>query len=472
MGWTDSAFQDDVWRARTRNPANDGPYTFDFATIPAARRETAKWLLWGLEHHDDLGMGRRMRAAGSFIRVFKAARHFFRYAEARLGPHAKLAAIPDDIVHDAVVAFAALDTDAPRVRPYVEAYVKTLDALWSLGPAGVGILPDGLSFKASDAVAGTLRHGIGGQTLAEVSSTVELPEDVARALLNRAIDALGETKDALLAIREIATSMYEEAPHTRPGAQNAARDRQRYFRKRPDVAARLHQAISRLPFAAHALVRERTDYHRLAGSDDVRQSLFYQRQIDLLQDSLETHVTAACYIVIAGFTGFRVSEILSLEKGWLEQLGGRLMLSTRILKTSIPIDGTVVARLVPEIVRDAHNVLEACAQPWLTEDDGRLFLRGRGTVRPQKVVAEHLTRFADLHGIPRGGRHRNPSVPEVLRPLLHPQVPRQPGRRQAALQARLPSHGVDVRERGRGGELPGAREAEARRRDLCRHRVR
>jgi integrase len=124
-----------------------------------------------------------------------------------------------------------------------------------------------------------------------------------------------------------------------------------------------------------------------------------------------THLVEACYIVIAGFVGMRVSEILSIEGGAIEYrpIGEtgveQAYIVARLFKTSDQKGGRLERWLAPEPVVKAVALLEQLGAP-LRQDSGRreLFLvKNRyGKVVPvtQMHIGGRINDFARHVGVP------------------------------------------------------------------------
>jgi integrase len=84
---------------------------------------------------------------------------------------------------------------------------------------------------------------------------------------------------------------------------------------------------------------------------------------------LVAHLTEACFIVIAGFVGMRVSEILSMEAGCIEHrpIGetgiAQAYIVARMFKTVDDQRGRMERWLAPEPVARAVEILERISLP-------------------------------------------------------------------------------------------------------------
>ncbi len=126
---------------------------------------------------------------------------------------------------------------------------------------------------------------------------------------------------------------------------------------------------------------------------------------------LVAHLTDACFIVIAGFVGMRVSEILSIEAGAIEQrtIGNtgvkQAFIVARMFKTVDDRRGRVERWLAPDPVVRAVAVMERVSQP-NREVSGRreLFLAEGWQQQVMPITGPHIGRrindFAAHVGVP------------------------------------------------------------------------
>jgi integrase len=126
---------------------------------------------------------------------------------------------------------------------------------------------------------------------------------------------------------------------------------------------------------------------------------------------LVAHLTDACFIVIAGFVGMRVSEILSMEAGCIEhkRIGetavAQAYVVARLFKTAADPRGRVERWLAPEPVVRAVEILERLSLP-MRKSSGRrdLFI----AMNPSGVIAPitgydiraRIREFAEYVGAP------------------------------------------------------------------------
>jgi integrase len=184
--------------------------------------------------------------------------------------------------------------------------------------------------------------------------------------------------------------------------------------------------------AAEALRRETraaaiATGRRRGASDDVRHALRQAALADPVGTPLDgayavraaaAHLVEACFIVIAGFVGMRVSEILSMKVGAVERrpIGEtgieQAYVAARLFKTVDDPAGRLERWVAPAPVVRAVELLERLSEP-LRKTSGRddLFLvknTQQGEIVPvtQMHISFRINAFADYIGLPlhEGGR--------------------------------------------------------------------
>lgn len=193
------------------------------------------------------------------------------------------------------------------------------------------------------------------------------PDAVALPLISGAINLLGESAEAILAIRDTAQVLYDAALAAGRTGQ-CGRDRVRaYLRERPPMAWR-------------------------AGVDALA------RPIEALNSQV-ARLYDACFVVIAYLIGPRASEILSLEAGcieWTQGNGETFAYLTGSIKKGAPGTGGVPHRwIAPEPVVRAVAVLERLSAPWRMID-GRALLwlmqtASRSAIRTSGLAIQPIT---------------------------------------------------------------------------------
>ena len=160
---------------------------------------------------------------------------------------------------------------------------------------------------------------------------------------------------------------------------------------------------------------------RLAASRDVRHALRRAAFVDPMGRPLDgayvvraaaVHLVEACFIVIAGFVGMRVSEILSMKVGAIERRSiaatgvEQAYVVARLFKTVDDPAGRLERWIAPSPVMRAVKLLERLSEP-LRKASGRdeLFLVKNtqyGEIVPvtQMHIGCRINAFADYVGVP------------------------------------------------------------------------
>jgi integrase len=195
-------------------------------------------------------------------------------------------------------------------------------------------LPDTLGFDPFPHTTAGLVAGVSRATRRAIPF---IPDAVAIDLIAKALYWVERETDGILEQRERFWNVF-----------NAARSRGaalHYCGKLGRDALRVHQRESKLPMPAG---------RRIATKNDLDRCL--------------KHLTDACFIVIAGFVGMRVSEILSIRAGAIAYaaLGAtgakQAYLVARLFKTA-EVGGRLERWLAPPPVVTAVKVLERVSEP-------------------------------------------------------------------------------------------------------------
>jgi integrase len=201
-----------------------------------------------------------------------------------------------------------------------------------------------------------------------------IPDAIAIDILNKALDWVTDHPEPILAARETWHAAFE-------ASRAAGNDRPRY--------------------CAHvALKRKNLKGPKGEAIDGAR-----------MMRRLVMHLTDACFIVIAGFVGMRVSEILSMEVGCIERrlIGdtglAQAYVVARMFKTVDDPRGRVERWLAPGPVVRAVEILERLSLPLREASKRReLFLvkNQQGDIVPITTfnIRLRICKFADYVGVP------------------------------------------------------------------------
>lgn len=102
------------------------------------------------------------------------------------------------------------------------------------------------------------------------------------------------------------------------------------------------------------------------------------RKVQAQYEGLASTMTGMCYVVVGVFNGWRVSEILSVEEGFLREMAAGFELGSKVRKTGANVDA-VAYRPVPPIVAQAVRLLAALNARHFTGGERRLFRNRVGT---------------------------------------------------------------------------------------------
>ncbi|QCG98115.1 site-specific integrase [Azospirillum sp. TSA2s] len=390
-----NTYDEDVWIGLTINPATGYPESINFANVPPAFRWYAKWYLWAAEY---TSVGRTSKAAKSFgsaRTLFSKMRHFLCFVHG--AGHTRLDTVPSEVliaaaqdylrhpVHNAaskredrfgrtaVRRRSSKTKSETKNRISMEQYLWMIDRAYRLGPGECGYIPDGPLSDTSDAAVTIL------SAASKITGTKEIPEPIAHALLNTAIVWIEELAPVIERLLEKnADPENLSSSEDLRKALGFIQDADTFFcsSKRPDVYRRWYQTYL-----------ETGDLGQLASTPT---------PVNRFKDLL----TAACYIVIAGFSGFRADEILGLKDGWIDRKGNRAFIKADIIK--ITETGKYQAnRPAPLVCHTAGNVLKILSVTYRDRHDGRLFVTNRGAVFSSNTINWTIQDFADVTGVPK-----------------------------------------------------------------------
>ena len=346
--WTEDRFESDVWRVKDPSPAETRK-TISFERIPTRFRIACKQLVSAL-HRGLLGI-RMPTNAGGAPKFVGGLVHFTQFLDAR--GIASFAAASEKDVEEALLDFAGALRGESVTSGHARQYLATLSKVHRAGPKGLRAVPDGLSF---DPCASAINIGRSSR-LNHCKSTAELPEELARPLLNMAIDWISNKASAVQWILHANNAL---SPKFR-GKDRLTVIRE-HLREHPGFAEGLAAARETMGGPLTSLLTEKRQRAAPAGATESELDLFWLPE---LAKRAQMVFQGFAYVVCAGFNGWRVSEILSIEKGWLRETPSGHTLATKVRKTganpSQPID-----RPVPAIVALAINALaEISARPTL-----------------------------------------------------------------------------------------------------------
>jgi len=201
-----------------------------------------------------------------------------------------------------------------------------------------------------------------------------IPDAIAIDILTKALDWVTNHPEPILAARDVWHAAFE-------ASRAAGSDRPRYCARMALKLKALHGPKGEPVDGAHRMRR------------------------------LLAHLTDACFIVIAGFVGMRVSEILSMEASCIERrlIGdtglAQAYIVARMFKTVDDPRGRVERWLAPEPVVRAVEILERLSLPLREASKRReLFLvkNQQGDIVPITTfnIRVRICKFADYVGVP------------------------------------------------------------------------
>lgn len=380
MSWTDSPFEAEDWVERTPNPAeSDG--VLHFGNLLPTLRWTGRFLIWALDHADTINGG-APQSVDTFGTSKKYISHlrFLSAAMTRLGLES-LRDIGKRALKDVFVQFAGLAEGAtPKSKDSVVKFAITLDRLYKLGPARDFWIPDGLMFNPRPVIEPFLNH----PQLKDAVPTPELDDETARDLIAWACHWVEHLAAPVYAVVEVAAAVTAAKVRTKSkDVRNHERAVADLFETQPALRARFYAVREAFGVPLSSFV---AGYSRNTRPDDAWLDALW---LPAIARALRLRLQAMCYVVIAGFNGWRVNEILSVEDGMLRAVVSGWVLETTTRKTTVA--PSAAERPVPPIAATAVEVLITLNRDQLTENDRRLFRCLSGARLTQQPLNRELT---------------------------------------------------------------------------------
>lgn len=348
--WTNDPFEADVWTSNNPNPGNGGTESISFASLPDKHRLIAKQFLWAVNQTAEHGR-RRARSSGTANSVMGMMRHLVVFME-RHGIDSLGALTMKDV--DAVhLDYCGLcNGGKAKTSNSAKRYLGFLSQLHQLGPARSALIDDGLSFDPS-----SFSPAIGrSRALRPAHSTPDLAEETAQRLLDLAIDWIEiKSEHATWIIRQ-STLLARAKSNVKAAAyhQNAAlRIVRQHVAGNPGFVERIQLARAELGGDLIRYLDQRKPVPK-PGITDLELELL---SLGIIARQLQVITQGFCYVICAGFNGWRSNEILSIEAGSIKSTPAGHVVGTKIRKTALNPQ-TFIERPIPPIVAKAISVLE------------------------------------------------------------------------------------------------------------------
>jgi len=304
-----------------------------FSTIPHNFRTACKEFLSAMDQGRDAGH-RRVRSSGTAVLLAGFLRHLATVLESK-GVLSFFAATTSD-VEEAQLRHSRVRDGTPVTSSHARRFLATLGNLHRLGPAGSGAISDGLSFDPSHQAVNIGRS----RNLMPTGSTPILSEDTACLLLTMAVDWVENKFEAAKWILA-AHDLYSQAEG------NSLSKARRFMRENPKFEASLIQARTTFgrPLVGLLLGRSMPSIGE-RGINDIELDLLWLGQV---ARSVQLTFQSFCYVVCAGFNGWRASEIMSIEWDSLSETPSGHVIATKVRKTAAAPRQSI-SRPVPPIV--------------------------------------------------------------------------------------------------------------------------
>ena len=359
--WIENRYADDRWILKkdphtTRN-------TLNFSSVPLPFRSMAKMLLWALEFGGEHNLARtHFDTSNGYMKVFLEYRRFVGFLMKR------------DVKSLITVSRKTCDDFVQWRKERITACGKTgkvvandlskmLISLYSFGPAGAGILPDGLSihFTAND-----VQRRFGPPVVS--AETPILPDHVARALFNTSVDYLRHAPSicllASLERRFRQSAMFKER-ELQSATWSAAWTAREAWLEENGLVAETKAALLDLRALKHVVK------NLPVSSSHVTEGIFEDDFLMMSErrlNGLVRYLSVSCYIIIAILTGFRTSEILSIRRDGVRIADQNLLVTTIVRKGSRSKFGVKTDRPAPLVLQGAFDAVRRIADIYGTDD--------------------------------------------------------------------------------------------------------
>lgn len=316
-----------------------------FDSIPENYRFVAKELLWAVDQTASYGR-RRASSPGTAKTILSIFRHLARHlAGTGATSLASATKVQIEVAH---LNYCGLLNGAPITAGRAAKYMSVLGQLYSMGPECHKLISDGLSFDPNSLTLSVGR----GRSLKSSESTPELSEETGRKLMLMALDWVENKTDATLWIvnaHKTLSQVKSKTKHAQKSQAYALRAIREYIATNPGFIAELIQARSVMGQGPLTSFLSKRQPALPAGATDLEADCL---ALGLIAQQVQLTFQGFCYVVCAGFNGWRANEIFSIDSQSLKETPAGHTLSTKVRKTAIN-PNAATERPVPPIVAQA-----------------------------------------------------------------------------------------------------------------------
>lgn len=382
-----SSFEDEKWVGVYVNKSRVSDEIINFTKIPSKWKLYIKKVLCIVDQLPQHKIA-KTSAFASFSKYFTVYKHFFNQLESR-----KIEELKDVREHDLQSIY--LDYATGKSKLTNQHYIKVIKKLYDYGPSSYQLLTDGLILNPG------INYLIVGNAKKSkpMGETEVIEEDTSKYFISSAIDWVINKKHDLLELIEIG-KLYREEKGIDYSYKKINIERV-YLQAKKDLYS------DKLLYQKFMNIRKKFNNDLVCFLDNKDISIEREIAPELL-DFIKLHLVirrviriyqAFAYTICASFTGWRASEVFSINPENLKETSVGYYLGSNLIKTTKNKD-ELISRPVPEIVVntilnliEVHKKMDGLFKSKFTEknkDDFFLFKTPLGTRIDLKSLNEDL----------------------------------------------------------------------------------
>lgn len=337
-----SSFDDNKWIGLNLNKSRGTNESLNFSTIPSQWVEYIKkvfCILEQMQFHGSINVS----AFGSFARYFATLKHFLNNIQTL--QINELKNITKDDFRKIYLDYSTNNSVSSN-----STYIRVLSKLYEYGPNGHKFFEDGLLFNPLNDEF-LIGHSKNSNPVGE---TEIIDEDSAHLLISSAIDWVLNKKDDLLTLIELSKIFTAKKINKNETKGTSMKSSLTFVQARKV----LHSNVE----LYNKFIKVRKNFHQdlylylelghQVGIEGIESELKDFRKINLIYKRLLRIYQALTYVICAGFTGWRASEVFSIQPKTLIKTPSGYYLSSNVIKTT-QNKTELISRPIPDIVAEA-----------------------------------------------------------------------------------------------------------------------
>lgn len=334
-----SSFEDEKWIGLTFNKSRPVDELLNFSMIPQRWINHTKKILCIIDQFQEHG-STRISAFGSFLAYYGIYNHFFNKIE-----QLNINSLKDVSEEDFRNIYLEYSKD--KTKPTNMRYLNGIKKLYDYGPLHHNFLEDGLSFNPGNDFFLMGR----AKTSKEVGETAIIEEEDASLLISTAIDWIINKKEDFIDLIELSKihtdkKLSKDVKNTKKSltfvqARNALKANPVLHQRLIEIRNNFNKDLTSFLEKGHQLSRE-----------GLEPELVDFMKVNLIIKKLHSFYQVFTYIVCASFTGWRASEVFSINGDNLKETPSGFYLDSNLIKTT-QNKNELISRPIPEIVAKA-----------------------------------------------------------------------------------------------------------------------